>query len=200
MRGLAVLFSPLVPFSSEKIWTILNIASPIEKEEWNRAGELTLTEGHQLQTPEILFTKIEDSVIENELHTLGHGSELQAKPEETPSKNYAPLKPQIQYEDFQKVDLRVAKIISAEAVPKSKKLLKLHVDLGFEQRQIVAGIAEKISPEQLIGKTIIVVANLAPAKLMGVESNGMLLATVADGENFALLTSSKEVEQGIGIK
>jgi len=79
-------------------------------------------------------------------------------------------------------------------------LIKLQIDLGFEQRQIVAGIAEKITPDQMIGRTIIIVANLAPAKLMGVESNGMLLATAADGENFALLTSSKEVQTGVGIK
>ena len=84
--------------------------------------------------------------------------------------------------------------------PNRRHPLRASLRTRFEKRQIVAGIAEKITPEQLIGKTIIVVANLSPAKLMGVESNGMLLATAADGENFALLTSSKDVETGIGIK
>ena len=115
-------------------------------------------------------------------------------------KIHSPLKPQIAYDDFAKIDFRTATVISAEPVPKSKKLLKVQIDLGFEQRQIVAGIAEKISPEQLVGKTIIVVANLAPATLMGVESNGMLLATAADGNNFALLTTTSTVDTGVGIK
>jgi methionyl-tRNA synthetase len=148
---------------------------------------------------EILFTKIEDTTIEQELGKLGTPPETKIEIS-TAETAYTPLKPQITYDDFGKIDFRTAKIVQAEAVPKSKKLLKLQIDLGFEQRQIVAGIAEKVTPDQLIGKTIIVVANLAPAKLMGVESNGMLLATAADGNNFALLTSSTNVEPGIGIK
>jgi methionyl-tRNA synthetase len=111
-----------------------------------------------------------------------------------------PFKPTISIEEFQKVDLRVAKIIACESVPKSKKLLKLQVEIGTERRQIVAGIAQQRKPEELIGKTIIVVANLAPAKLMGVESQGMLLATHGDGDAFALLTVSNDVESGSWIK
>jgi methionyl-tRNA synthetase len=141
---------------------------------------------------------LEESVIEQELAKLVPASEPAAVTHET--KSHAPLKPQITYDDFAKIDFRTAKVISAEPVPKSKKLLNVQIDLGFEQRQIVAGIAGKIAPEQLIGKTIIVVANLAPATLMGVESNGMLLATAADGENFALLTTTHTVDTGVGIK
>lgn len=197
VRTLAILFAPLLPNTSKKIWEIMNLPKSVEQEEWMKAGALTIEENHLLHQPEILFTKIEDSTIEQELSKLEkHNSIAPA----TNGKEYVPLKPQITYDDFAKIDFRTAKIVSAEPVPKSKKLLKLQIDLGFEQRQIVAGIAEKIAPENLIGKTIIVVANLAPAKLMGVESNGMLLATAADGENFALLTSSNNVEQGIGIK
>lgn len=199
VRSLAVLFSPVVPFSSDKVFKMLNQDSIIDKEEWKKAGEPQLTDGYQLGQSEILFTKIEDTTIEQELSTLGVNAEAK-KENETPAASYAPLKPQITYDDFAKVDLRTAKIIEAEAVPKSKKLIRLQIDLGFEKRQIVAGIAEKLSPEQLIGKTIIVVANLAPAKLMGVESQGMLLATAADGANFALLTSSTNVDPGVGIK
>lgn len=197
VRSLAVLFSPVVPFSSEKVWKMLNLTSPLAAEQWTAAGEPQLTAGHILGRSEILFTKIEDTVIEQELGTLGAHAAPAAAPA---AAEYAPLKPQVTYDDFAKIDFRTAKVLEAEPVPKSKKLLKLRIDLGFEQRQIVAGIAEKVTPEQLVGKTIIVVANLAPAKLMGVESNGMLLATAADGENFALLTTSKDVNTGIGIK
>jgi methionyl-tRNA synthetase len=198
VRSLAVLFSPVVPFSSDKVWTMLGLSGSISDEQWMNAGTPQLPEGHSLGVSSILFTKIEDTTIEQELGALGTPAAAPVPAEA--SKTYAPLKPQITYDDFAKVDLRTAKILQAEAVPKSKKLLKLQLDLGFEQRQIVAGIAEKVTPEQLVGKTIIVVANLAPAKLMGVESNGMLLATAADGENFALLTTATNVEPGIGIK
>jgi methionyl-tRNA synthetase len=198
VHSLGILFSPVMPFTSEKIWKTLNIPASLNDDQWNTAGEMFLKPGHALGMAEILFTKLEDSVIEQELSKLASVPE---QPETPPApKNYLALKPQIAYDDFAKIDFRTATVISAEPVPKSKKLLKVQIDLGFEQRQIVAGIAEKITPEQLIGKTIIVVANLAPAKLMGVESNGMLLATAADGNNFALLTTSTTVETGVGIK
>jgi len=198
VRSLAILFSPVLPHTSEKVWRFLNIQTPLKNEHWTSAGKLLLTEGHQLEQSEILFTKLEDSIIEQELAKLRQATATQTAP--STSINHSPLKPQITYDDFAKIDFRTAKVLSAERVPKSKKLLKLQIDLGFEQRQIVAGIAEKVTPDELIGKTIIVVANLAPAKLMGIESNGMLLATAADGENFALLTTSSTVESGIGIK
>ncbi|MFA5833459.1 MAG: methionine--tRNA ligase [Bacteroidota bacterium] len=199
VRSLAILFAPVVPFSSDKVWKMLNQNGSISNEQWSTAGASQLTETHQLGQSEILFTKIEDSTIEQELEKLAvpTGTTTEATPA---TSTYTPLKAQITYDDFSKIDFRTAKVVEAIPVPKSKKLLQLQIDLGFEKRQIVAGIAEKVTPEQLIGKTIIVVANLAPAKLMGVESNGMLLATAADGENFALLTSSKDVETGIGIK
>jgi len=199
VRSLAVLLSPVIPFSSDKVFKMLNQHSAIDNEQWMNAGEPQLLDGHQLGQSEILFTKIEDTTIEQELSALGHNTEVKSETESVVS-NYAALKPQITYDDFAKIDFRTARIIEAEVVPKSKKLLRLQIDLGFEKRQIVAGIAEKTTPEQLIGKTIIVVANLAPAKLMGVESQGMLLATAADGANFSLLTSSTNVEPGVGIK
>ncbi len=196
VRSLAILFSPVMPSTSNKVWAMLNLKSAVNNEEWNTAGELLLPDGHLLGQSEILFTKLEDNIIEQELSILSSAKGIQP----AVATNNVPLKPQIAYDDFAKIDFRTAKVIAAEPVPKSKKLLKVQIDLGFEQRQIVAGIAEKITPDRLIGKTIIIVANLAPAKLMGVESNGMLLATAADGENFALLTTSSTVESGIGIK
>ena len=108
--------------------------------------------------------------------------------EEEKPREYAPLKPTVTYDDFAKLDFRVARILEAEAVPKSKKLVKMQIDLGYEKRQIVAGILEYFAPDTLVGRTIIVVANLAPAKLMGIESNGMLLAS-KDGNTLTLLTA-----------
>jgi len=189
------LFAPIVPFSSEKIWNMISITTPLSKELWDNAGELRLATGHRLKKAEIVFKKIEDATIENELQKMNP-----PESEATPEKKMLPLKPTISLEDFRKVDLRVAKVLACEAIPKSKKLLRLQVEIGSERRQIVAGIADKRKPEELVGKAIIVVANLAPATLMGVESQGMLLATQGDGDSFALLTVTNEVDSGTWIK
>ena len=106
---------------------------------------------------------------------------------------------QIGIADFQKVQLKVAKVLTAERVPKSEKLLKLQVDIGTEQRQIVAGIGKKYAPEEMVGRTIVVVANLKPAKLMGIESQGMVLAA-GDQEVLELLNMSQEIPAGTRIK
>ena len=126
-----------------------------------------------------------------------------ASASDIPASSESPLPPpdigpQITIEDFQKVQLKVAKVLSAERVPKSNKLLKLQVDLGTEQRQIVAGIGKKYAPEEMIGKTIVVVANLKPAKLMGVESQGMVLA--AGGKDVLGLVSFVEEEIEVGTQ
>jgi len=106
---------------------------------------------------------------------------------------------QITIEDFQKVQLKVAKILSAERVPKSEKLIKLQVDLGGEQRQVVAGIGKKYTPEELIGRTVVIVANLKPAKLMGVESQGMVLAA-GDADVLEVLILQRDVPPGTKVK
>ncbi len=197
VRNLAVLFAPVVPFSSETIWKMIGMTSPLSDEHWLEAGNLKLAAGHALEKSHIVFKKIEDSAIEDELQKLKPPI---GEPATAVEKAVLAIKPTISIEEFQKADLRVGKIVSCEPVPKSKKLLKLMVDIGAEQRQIVAGIAQQRKPEELVGKKIIIVANLAPAKLMGVESQGMLLATHGDGESFALLTVSNDVEPGSWIK
>ncbi len=155
INTLAELFTPIIPFTSEKIFTLLN--SKITS--WNECGQLNLKAGHKFNQPSILFNKIEDEEIE---------------------KHKAPVvvdtTPKITYDEFSKVDLRVAEIIKAENIKKSDKLLKLQVKVGDFERQIVAGIAKSYTPEQLLGKKVVVVFNLQPAKLFGVESEGMLLA------------------------
>ncbi|HTR80883.1 MAG TPA: methionine--tRNA ligase [Bacteroidota bacterium] len=197
VRSLAILFAPVLPFSTEKIWTMIGMKGRIADEEWDKAGEITIPAGQKLNKAEIVFKKIEDEAIDNELEKLQSSGEAPVGQEEHKTISF---KPTIAFEDFQKVDLRVAKIVACEAVPKSKKLLKLQVEIGTERRQIVAGIAQQRKPEELVGKSIIVVANLAPAKLMGVESQGMLLATHGDGDAFALLTVSNDVASGSAIQ
>ncbi|HLP15188.1 MAG TPA: methionine--tRNA ligase subunit beta, partial [Bacteroidota bacterium] len=197
VRSLGLLFMPVTPFASAKIRSMLNLPGSFTDDGWSSAGQFLLTEGHVLGTPEILFTKIEDSVIDAELDKLAKESAPTPVPEKKPM---APIKPQVQFEDFQKIDLRVAKVLACEAVPKSKKLLRLKVLVGEEERQIVAGIAANRKPEDLVGTSIIVVANLAPASLMGVESQGMLLAANGVNGEFALLTVTNDVPPGSGIK
>ena len=158
---LAELFAPVIPFSSEKIFKMLNAT----KCNWSSSGSLNLKEGHLLGQSEILFTKIEDKVIDEQINKLGK-----------PNGEVKPVDEEITIDDFKKVKLRVAVIKNAEKVNKSEKLLKLRIDLGNEERQLIAGIAKSYQPEQLIGKKVLVVANLKPAKLFGLDSQGMVLA------------------------
>jgi methionyl-tRNA synthetase len=120
------------------------------------------------------------------------------KEKEKPAVEYAPLKETITYDDFAKLDFRVGKVLTVEQVPKSKKLLKVLLDLGFEKRQVVAGMALHYKPEELVGQTVIVVANLAPVKLMNVESNGMILAA-SIGDKLTVLSVAKEIDPGATI-
>jgi methionyl-tRNA synthetase len=166
---LAELFAPVIPFTSEKMFKMLN-SGPAE---WDESGNPHLKPGHKLNTPEILFAKIEDKVIEGLVSKL-------AAAEAVPQV----LDEEIRIEEFKRIKLRVAKIISAENVKKSDKLLKLEVDLGDHKRQVIAGIAKSYKPEELIGKKVLLVANLKPAKLFGLESQGMILAMdLPDTEN-----------------
>jgi len=158
---LAELFEPVIPFSSAKIFKMLNA----ENGEWISSGNFVLNDGHVLGATEILFQKIEDKLIEEQTSKLG-----KIEGEENPEDE------EITIEEFKKVKLKVAVIKNAEKVKKSEKLLKLQIDLGNEERQLVAGVAKSYEPEQLIGKKVLVVANLKPAKLFGLESQGMILA------------------------
>jgi methionyl-tRNA synthetase len=192
-RALAVLMSPVVPFLSEKLWTMLALPGRAQEERWDGCGSIPVVEGHRLGKSEILITKIEDRVIEDELSRLPRG--------ETPTLPPAPPpKPLISIEEFAKIDLRVARVLACEAVPKSSKLLKLQVEVGGERRQIVAGIAGHYAPEDLPGKSIVVVYNLQPAKLMGQESQGMLLAASDAQGKLVFISPSGEIGSGSIVK
>ncbi len=180
---LAELFEPVLPFSSEKIFKMLNK----EPTSWERCGDENLPTGHKLNKAEILFPQIEDKMIEEQINKLGGGES------QTDENNL------ISYDDFMKTELKVAEVIEAEKIKKSKKLLKLKVKLGNEVRQVVAGIALSYEPEELIGKKVVIVANLQPAKLMGEESKGMILAVENDLGNLELLVASNSVKNGIRV-
>ena len=175
---LTVVATPLIPDATKEIWKLL-ATNPLN---WDQAFDpIKATE---LPAPTTLFRKIEDEEIAKEIENLHHLHKKAKKPameqEQQQEQTYLPLKPEVTIDLVSQLDLRVAEVLSAERVPKSKKLLKLQVNLGFEQRQIVAGIGASIDPESLPGKKVVIVANLKPALLMGIESQGMILAGGVD--------------------
>ncbi len=178
IKNLALIAAPIIPSSAQKIWQMLGFTGEIAKGNWNQIHKTRVPEGQKLGEPVLLFRKVEDAEIEEQIIKLGQNVQKEEKKMSTA----VTLKPQIAYDDFAKLDLRVAQVIEAIKVPKSKKLLKLHIDLGFEKRTIVSGIALSYEPEHLIGKKVIIIANLAPATIMGIESQGMVLAATLDSQ------------------
>jgi methionyl-tRNA synthetase len=172
LKTLAIISFPIIPETAEKVWKMLGFNTRLSTVKWDESVATMLPSGQALPQPQILFTKIEDDMIQKEIEKLKQMSDKVKAPAVPP-----PFKEQISIDDVRKLDLRVAKILHVERVPKSKKLLKLTVDVGAEQRTIVAGIGEKLEDiSTLVGKKITIVANLKPAVLMGVESQGMVLA------------------------
>jgi len=174
VHSLAILMNPLLPFTSAKIWKMLNLEGKPEDANWDDIGLLNLNEGHCLNKPEILFEKIPDKVIQEEIENMQKMSEKAAAPEKKEAVEFISIK------DFQKVQLKTGKILTAERIKGANKLLKLKVQVGEEERQLVAGIAQHYSPEELPGKNIIIVAILA----------------VQDDNRLVLLTTDKEVSSG----
>jgi len=197
--SLGVLMEPMLPHTAAKLRTMLRlegVCSSMPGGEkgvvgWAEAGQSLLPEGHELGTPEILVTKITDEEVEAQKEKLVAAVASQEIPE---GGAYAPVGDTIVYDDFAKLDLRVGQILVAEKVPKSDRLLRCEVDMGFEQRQILAGVAEHFTPEELIGKKVVVVANLAPRKMMGLESQGMIL--MAENREGVLAPIGTESEPG----
>jgi methionyl-tRNA synthetase len=198
--SLSILCEPFLPFSAAKMRAMLNlegVRSSTRSEGskglgWGDAARSLLAAGQPLGEPEILFTKIEDAVIAAQIEKLQASQQAAAPAAAAPAQPYEPMANAIQYDDFAKLDLRVGRVASAEPVPKSKKLLRCEVDLGFERRQVLAGVAEHLTPADLIGKHVVVVANLAPRKMLGLESQGMLLmAKNREGKLVPVLTDSE---------
>ena len=198
-RTLAIVSSPFIPFSAARIWQMMNLNGGIEKQNWDDLGELTLRTGHLLGRTQILFPKISDEVIEKEIERLTQTATGEETPKDAIEKTKEKLMEFISYEDFSKLDLKVAKILEVEKVENTDRLLRIQIDLGSEKRQLVAGLAKAYSPEEMVGKHIVVVANLEPAVIRGVESNGMLLAASSE-DNISLLTLDRDIEPGSKVK
>ena len=186
---LSIAIEPFMPFSAAKIIKMLNI----EKLDWERLGDAeVLPAGHVIGKAELLFEKIEDSVVEAQVAKL----QATKAANEAAEKEAEPQKAECSFDDFQKMDIRVSTIVAAEKVAKTKKLLKLTVDTGIDTREIVSGIAEHFTPEELVGRQVLVLVNLAPRELKGTLSRGMvLMAEDADGK-LVLLSPEKGVKSG----
>jgi methionyl-tRNA synthetase len=197
--ALAVLSEPFLPFTSKKLKTILNVSlSAVEGLKWNNVStkETLLQAGHIINKAELLFRKVEDQEIDAQLAKL----EATKKANEQMNKAVEPQKDTITFDDFSKLDMRVGTIIEAEKMAKAKKLLVLKVDIGLDVRTIVSGIAESFTPEEIVGKQVTVLVNLAPRALRGVESEGMILMTEnADGKLVFMNPDSDGVANGEGI-
>jgi methionyl-tRNA synthetase len=195
--NLAILINPFLPATAKKMLHMMKVVDKML--DWDNAGKINLLSvGYSLRAPEILFRKIEDAEIEAQIEKLKAGS--QQKPA-APAKEVvakvekeaivSDLKPEIVFDDFAKIDLRSGTILSAEKVEKADKLLKLQVDLGFEKRTIVSGIAQHFDADTIAGKRVVVVANLAPRKMRGIESNGMILMA-EDAEGKLIFVNGEE--------
>ena len=194
--GLAVVSEPFLPFTSQKLKAILNLSSRAQSRDltWQdiTQKDVLLSPNHQINKAELLFSKIEDNTIDDQLAKLEATKLANAQEKKT----IEPQKPTIEFDDFTKLDIRIGTILEAEKVAKTKKLLKLKVDVGIDIRTIVSGIAESFSPEQIIGQQVSVLVNLAPRKIRGVESQGMILMTDTPDGKLAFVEPEKEVKNG----
>jgi methionyl-tRNA synthetase len=193
--NLSVLMKPFLPHSSQ------NLEKMMGKEfGWNDIGSMLLMqEGDTIGEAVLMYEKIEDETIDAQLAKLA-ASKVANSQQPLANNPLTEVKPDITYDDFDKLDLRVGKVLEAEKVPKADKLLKLIVDLGFEKRTILSGIAEYYQPEELVGKLVTVVANLAPRKIRGIESQGMLLMAGNDFGKLYSVGPDKDIEPGSVVK
>lgn len=202
--NLAILINPFLPNSAKKMQYMMKVVDKML--DWENAGKLKLLSvGYSLRPPELLFRKIEDEEIKAQVEKLRANAKNQnekVKMEEKKSgvgSQESEAKAQIQYEDFAKLELKAGTIIGCEKVEKADKLLKLEVDLGSEKRTIVSGIAQHYKPEEMVGKQVIVVVNLAPRKMRGIESQGMILTAEDKNGKLYLLKPENNVEPGSSV-
>lgn len=191
--GLAQVCEPFMPFSADKLQKMFNVPQLSWKEIQDE--KVLIKTGHQINPAELLFSKIEDETIEFQIQKLENTKESNKKT--NPKAN--PMKDEIQFDDFTKIDLRTATILTAEKVEKADKLLKFTVDTGVDVRIVVSGIAESFTPEECIGKQVMILLNLAPRKIRGIESQGMLLLTTKPDGKLSFVTPDEKVENGVEI-
>ena len=209
--NLAILINPFLPFTAKKMINMMKVVDKML--DWENAGKLNLLSvGYNLRAPELLFRKIEDSEVEEQVTKLkakaaslaskgGFNTEpeLASASEVPPLEGFREAKPPIVFDDFAKIDLRVGTILTAEKVEKADKLLKLTVDLGFETRTIVSGIALHFKPEDIVGKQVTVVTNLAPRKMRGIESNGMILMAEDKAGKLHFVNPDTKADEGSSV-
>ncbi len=191
----AIAIEPFMPFAAAKILRML----AVDKFGWERLGASDLVPaGHTIGKPELLFEKIEDDVIQRQLDKLAaiKAANLAAEA----SQHVEQQKDTVTFDDFQKMDIRVAKILAAEKIAKTKKLLKLTVDTGIDQREIVSGIADRFTPDELIGRQVLVLVNLEPREMKGILSNGMILMAEDAAGTLCLLQPDGEVSNGATVR
>lgn len=201
--NLAILINPFLPNTAKKMLSMMKVVERML--EWENAGTLNLLRpGYAMRAPELLFRKIEDDEIKFQVEKLKSGliksdagSQLPVTGNQQPETSN--LKPEIQFDDFAKIDLKVGTILTAEKVEKADKLLKLSIDLGFETRTIVSGIALHFKPEEIVGKQVVVVANLAPRKMRGIESNGMILMAEDKEGKLHFVKPESVINAGAGV-
>ena len=202
--NLSILINPFLPNTAK---TMLSMMKVVDKMlDWSNAGKIKLLSvGYSLREPQLLFRKIEDAEITAQVEKLKNGlvksqaEEIKNTVMEEKIPAITPQKPTIEFDDFAKIDLKVGTIVAAEKVEKADKLLKLQIDLGFEVRTVVSGIALHYQPEAIVGKQVVVVANLAPRKMRGIESNGMILmAEDAEGK-LKFVSPGEAVNNGSGV-
>lgn len=187
--NLSIVLQPFLPNTATKLEGILNYKT----KDWNDAGKINLlSSGHAIKNPEILFQKIEDDLVHAEVEKLKKSNQSNLK--------FEPQKMEISFDDFTKIDIRLGTILSAEKVDKADKLLKLLVDTGIDKRTIVSGIAEHYQPEEVVGKTVQVLLNLAPRKIRGIESQGMILMAEDIDGKLSFMIPEKPFEAGGGVR
>lgn len=191
--NLTIVLDPFLPFSMEKLRGFLNI----EKLSWNQLGRTDLLNpGHRVNKPELLFQKIEDDAIQNQVDKLL----ATKKANEMELASTKPAKENIEYDDFAKMDIRIGTIVTAEKVAKTKKLLKLTIETGIDTRTVVSGIAEYYEPEQVIGRQVAILVNLAPKNLRGIESQGMILMAENDNGSLVFVSPETKIKNGSEVK
>src|SRR4051794_6705900 len=207
--NLAILINPFLPFTAKKMLHMMKVVDKML--EWENAGKIKLLSvGYSLRAPELLFRKIEDEEVKAQMEKLRAGfvkpeekqqgtsnKEQESKQEEKSA--ITNLKSTIFYDDFAKLDLRIGKIVAAEKVEKADKLLRLQIDLGFETRTIVSGIALHFKPEEIVNKQVVVVANLSPRKMRGIESNGMILMAEDANGKLYFINPEDEINPGAPV-
>jgi len=191
--NIEILIEPFLPFTADKLMKMLNYGGHL----WADAGSMNLLKrGHQLNEPVLLFSKIEDDAVQAQIDKLNNSKSENI----AANKKATPAKPNIQFDDFGAMDIRVATIIAAEKVEKTKKLLKLTLNTGLDERTVVSGIAEYYSPEEIIGQQVSLLVNLAPREIKGIVSQGMILMAEDSTGKLTFVAPGSKFEEGSVIR